>query len=78
MLFVFEKPGRYGFWMPDMHYPIDILWLDDQYSVVAAARSVAPESYPDTFMPPVPARYVLETSPGVIKGDFPIAHPVKN
>lgn len=27
MLFVFEKPGRYAFWMKDMRFPLDIIWL---------------------------------------------------
>ncbi len=28
MLFVFEKPGLYAFWMPRMHFPLDIIWLN--------------------------------------------------
>ncbi|OGL95229.1 hypothetical protein A2348_02830 [Candidatus Uhrbacteria bacterium RIFOXYB12_FULL_58_10] len=27
MLFLFDEPGRYGFWMKDMDFPIDIIWL---------------------------------------------------
>src|SRR3989344_7332267 len=27
MLFVFDTPGKYGFWMKDMLFPIDIIWL---------------------------------------------------
>lgn len=27
MLFVFEKPGSYGFWMNGMKFPIDIIWI---------------------------------------------------
>ncbi len=78
MLFVFEKADAYPFWMLDMRYPIDILWLDRNYSVVSVARNVTPESYPDVFTPTTTVQYVLETRPGVIKGDFTAAKIVKN
>lgn len=29
MIFFFEKEGNYFFWMKDMRFPIDILWLKD-------------------------------------------------
>ena len=28
MLFIFDTSDRYGFWMKDMRFPIDMLWLD--------------------------------------------------
>ena len=28
MLFVFQKPAQYHFWMKDMKFPIDIIWMD--------------------------------------------------
>lgn len=34
MLFVFEKPGRYAFWMKNTYIPLDILWLDQEFRVV--------------------------------------------
>lgn len=27
LLMVFEKPAKYGIWMKDMKFPIDILWI---------------------------------------------------
>lgn len=60
MLFVFESSGFWGIWMKDMNYPIDILWLNDRKEVVHIEQHILPESYPRTFMPRVPARYVLE------------------
>lgn len=27
MLFVFDKPGRYGFWMKEMKFPLDFVWI---------------------------------------------------
>ena len=64
MLFIFEKPGVHGFWMKDMRFPIDIVWLDESYKVVDIARSMSPNSFPHVFYPPRPVKYVLETNPG--------------
>lgn len=27
MFFIFDEPGDYGFWMKDMKFPIDIIWI---------------------------------------------------
>ena len=64
MLFVFDTPGNYGFWMKDMRFPIDIIWLDESYHVVDIARNVGPDTFPHIFYPPYPVKYVLETNPG--------------
>src|ERR671923_23790 len=34
MLFVFSEPRQYVFWMKDMKFPIDIIWLDSNKTVV--------------------------------------------
>ncbi len=67
LLFVFDYSGQYCFWMKDMNFSIDILWLDDKKKVVDMVSSVSPESYPDTFCPKVPASYVLEVNAGQAK-----------
>lgn len=64
MLFVFPKDGFYGFWMKDMLFSIDMLWLDRDYRIVDVKERASPESYPEGFTPRVPARYVLELSAG--------------
>lgn len=66
MLFVFENSDTYGFWMRDMKYPIDIIWLNDQFHPVYRINAAQPDSYPEVFIPPVAVRYVLETNPGEI------------
>ncbi|HMA78603.1 MAG TPA: DUF192 domain-containing protein [Candidatus Paceibacterota bacterium] len=60
MLFVFDSEDRYGMWMKDMNYPLDILWIDNDFTVVHVEENVSPESYPKVFSSPVPARFVLE------------------
>lgn len=60
MLFVFPDDGQRLFWMKDMRFSIDILWLDSRGRVLFIAPAVSPESFPATFGPTVPSRYVLE------------------
>lgn len=64
LLFIFETPGMYGFWMKEMRFAIDIVWIGDNWEVVGVARDVLPESFPNTFSPPTPVRYVLELPAG--------------
>jgi uncharacterized protein len=64
MFFVFQKPDTYGFWMKDMHFPIDILWLDADYKIVHIEKYVHQGTYPKIFTPTVPALYVLEILEG--------------
>ena len=67
MLFVFPKDGKYAFWMKDTHFPIDIMWLSAEGSIVYMPQNVSPGSFPRTFQPDVPARYVLELPAGYAK-----------
>ena len=64
MLFVFSKDDRYGFWMKDMQFPIDIVWLDTRYHVIDVKKGATPASYPEIFTPVLPARYVVEIPAG--------------
>ena len=67
MLFVFEAPGIYGFWMKDMNIPIDMVWIDDQYRVVSIDSNIATSTYPNSYFPPKNVSYVLELNAGVAK-----------
>lgn len=64
MLFIFDKTGKYGFWMKDMNFSLDILWLDEDGHVVYDADNVPPETYPGILMNDAPAKYVLELNAG--------------
>ncbi len=74
MLFVFEEDYTYCFWMKDVDFPLDIFWLDANYEVIDLEPSADPSSYPDTFCPSQPVRYVLELKGGV--GDS-LTRPLK-
>lgn len=62
LLFVFPENDYHGFWMKDMLFPIDIIWIDNNFIIVDIERSVRPDTFPRVFEPKVPARFVIETS----------------
>jgi len=64
MLFVFDAPFSYGFWMKDMKFSIDIVWIDEFGRVVDLAQNISPETFPKIFYPQTPARFVLELNAG--------------
>jgi len=64
MLFVFPQAGKWGFWMKDMRFAIDIIWADDDGVIVTIWPNVTPNTYPKVFYPHAPARYVLEVPAG--------------
>ena len=64
MLFVFQKKDRYGFWMKDMLTSIDIVWLNDDGTIMKIDANVDPSTYPTPYYPSVPVQYVLETRAG--------------
>ena len=69
MLFLFERPAIYPFWMKGMTFPLDIMWIEDG-KVVHLEADLPPPGPRDTdqtlpiFTPPAAARYVLEVNAG--------------
>ena len=66
MLFAFDADWEWGIWMKDMHFPIDIIWTDQDGTVVTVAKDISPDTYPQAFYPSVPARFVLEVPAGFV------------
>lgn len=64
MLFVFFDDAVRAFWMKDMRFSIDILWLAADGTILYIKEEASPESYPAVFAPQVAARYVLELPAG--------------
>ncbi len=62
MLFVFEKEGFHRFWMKNMKFPIDMIWMDSGGQVVHIDRSVPPcrKEPCMIYQPDEKAMYVLE------------------
>ncbi|MEA4910770.1 MAG: DUF192 domain-containing protein [Candidatus Elulimicrobiales bacterium] len=74
MLFVFDKPETSSFWMKDMNFDLDIIWLDESFNIVHIEKALA-SSYnslnPDasqTFSNGANlAKYVLEVKMGTVE-----------
>jgi uncharacterized protein len=65
MLFVFERPDRYGFWMKNVSFPIDIIWISPNKTVVDMKSEAPPcQGFCQTYFPASAALYVLEVSAG--------------
>lgn len=70
MLFSFEKPDFYPFWMRNMQFPIDIFFIHNN-RIVTLFENVQPPT-PQTgdiplYKPDEPASAVIETSAGLAK-----------
>jgi len=63
MLFIFDESKVRHFWMKEMNFPLDIVWIDENKTVAGISRNILPESYPETFSSVVPVQYVLEIKP---------------
>ena len=65
MLFLFSIPDRYAFWMRHMHFPLDILWIQNGI-IVDLATLPPPKSWeiPATYKPRSAADHVLELNAG--------------
>jgi len=66
MIFVFETADFHGIWMKNCRFPIDILWLDEEKTVVHVAESVPPckgDPCP-VYNPMRRASYVIELNAG--------------
>lgn len=64
MHFVFQEPGNYSFWMKDMNFAIDIIWISADQMVVGITENVQPDSFPETFTPLEEIQYALEVQAG--------------
>ena len=66
MFFIFEQNGEYAFWMKNMNFPIDILWINETMEIVHIAENVPPcQKDPcPVYFPKAQARYVLELPAG--------------
>ncbi|MBU3668418.1 MAG: DUF192 domain-containing protein [Candidatus Taylorbacteria bacterium] len=60
MVFTFDTPDKYGFWMKDMKFPIDIMWVGEDMRAVHIERNVSPDTYPEAFYPDKPSVMVIE------------------
>jgi uncharacterized membrane protein (UPF0127 family) len=61
MLFEFDQSSESNcFWMKDMNFSIDMIWMNEDREVITVKTNVAPETFPESFCPESPAKYGLE------------------
>lgn len=66
MIFFFEEPTMVGFWMKEMLFAIDIVWIDASGVIIGAVEEAKPDSFPQIFSPSGPIKYVLELPSGTV------------
>lgn len=69
MLFVWNQESRRSFWMPDMNFPLDLVWLNGECAVVQITAEAPPQA-PGQSRAELPrytvdgVQYVLEINAG--------------
>lgn len=69
MLFIFSQPGFYSFWMKEMLFPLDIIWINSDKKVVFIKEDAQPclEENCQTIQSDEEAQYVLELKAGMVE-----------
>ncbi len=70
LYFIFSSPGNNGFWMKDMNFPIDIVWISGG-KVIGFSENLQPEPNKSIFSlpvyyPPGAVDRVLEINAGTV------------
>ncbi len=67
MIFFFDHPSAYGFWMQGMKIPIDIIWINGD-RVAGVTEHLSPDNsfIPKVYYPPEPVNRVLEVRAGTV------------
>jgi uncharacterized protein len=72
MLFVFPSAQQPTFWMKDMRFPLDFVWISAEKRVVQVTENVPPPASgtPDSalqiYAPAGPVQFVLEVNAGAV------------
>ena len=74
MFFIFNTDDFHRFWMKDMKFTIDMIWIDHQHHIVTITPSCEPcvQEPCGVYAPSEKSRYVLEVSAG-----FALKHQLK-
>jgi uncharacterized membrane protein (UPF0127 family) len=72
MIFVFAEPGLYSLWMLNMQFPLDMIWFDQDGTIVHIEQNVPPcktvveIASCQSVVPDNEASYVLEVTAGFV------------
>lgn len=68
MLFQFSSEGYYTFWMMNVSFPIDIIWINSEKKIVHIVEHAEPCFLNcKLYAPTAKAKYVLEVKAGLVK-----------
>lgn len=77
MLFLFPEPAKLSFWMKDVSYPLDMIFFDQNRSIVHIVESAPPctevtysQQSCALYGPSDLAQYVLEVRAGFVNEHF--------
>lgn len=67
MLFLNEKEDVYSFWMKNVSFPLDIIWINKDKEVVFISQNAQPcfDDFCPSINPGIKAKYVLEINGGL-------------
>lgn len=63
LLMVFPNESKWGIWMKNMNFPIDVVWLNKEKKVISVVKNFSPDDA-ITRYPTSPALYVIEFPAG--------------
>jgi uncharacterized membrane protein (UPF0127 family) len=66
MIFVYSTPSFYHFWMKDMNFALDFVYIKNN-KIVDLQENISPNTYPSTFTSKTQADSIIEFNPGTIK-----------
>ncbi len=69
MIFVYRDKQQYSFWMKDMKFALDFIWIDDT-KIVDITENVPPPlsgKPPETVSPKQPVNRILEVNAGTVE-----------
>jgi len=72
MIFVYNEPGVYSLWMINMQFSLDMIWFDENGSIVHIEKNIPPCKKPieimacQSIVPSEDALYILEITAGFI------------
>jgi len=70
MLFIFPSPSYYRFWMKEMKFPLDFIWIKKD-TIVDLTQDISPPKLPDESLPTFTSKFpfdkVIELNAGEVK-----------
>jgi uncharacterized membrane protein (UPF0127 family) len=65
LMMAFPSEDKWGIWMKDMNFPIDIVWLNKDKKVIYIVKNAATDD-PTVYKPEKLAQYVVELPAGTV------------